>query len=83
MLPNPPKINMCELRLEFPFLWKDRINGRAKRAVKNQPLPILLTSVGGHKQSINSIQLIPEARIIIRLLLKSQFCVQKGFNFTQ
>ncbi|EGI70048.1 WD repeat-containing protein on Y chromosome [Acromyrmex echinatior] len=27
MLPNPPKICMPLLRLEFPFLWKDKING--------------------------------------------------------
>ena len=67
MLPDPPKINMCTLRLEFPFLWKDRIDGRAKRAVRNQPLPLLLSSMRGHMKSITSIQFIPGARIIVRL----------------
>lgn len=54
------------LRLEFPFLWKSKINGRAKRAVRNQPLPLLLSSVHGHIKAITSIQIIPDARIIIR-----------------
>ena len=65
VLPDPPKINMCALRLEFPFLWKDRINGRAKRAVRNQPLPLLLSSFQGHTKSVNAVQFIPGARIII------------------
>lgn len=57
---------MIHLRLEFPFLWKDRLLGRAKRAVKDQPLPLLLSSVRGHLKSITSVQIIPDARIIIR-----------------
>lgn len=66
MLPNPPKVCMPLLRLEFPFLWKDRINGRAKRAVRNQPLPLLLSSVRGHMRGITSLQIIYSARIIVR-----------------
>ncbi|XP_046141519.1 WD repeat-containing protein on Y chromosome [Osmia bicornis bicornis] len=65
LVPNPPKICMPLLRLEFPFLWKSKINGRAKRAVRNQPLPLLLSSVHGHLKAITSIQIIPDARIII------------------
>ncbi|XP_029678080.1 WD repeat-containing protein on Y chromosome [Formica exsecta] len=65
MLPNPPKVCMPLLRLEFPFLWKDRINGRAKRAVRNQTLPLLLSSVRGHMRGITSLQIIHSARIII------------------
>ncbi|XP_028982217.1 WD repeat-containing protein on Y chromosome [Diachasma alloeum] len=62
---NPPRVNMPSLRLEFPFLWKDRVPGRAKRAVKDQPLPILLTSFKGHTKSITAVQYLPEAKIII------------------
>ncbi|EFN73429.1 WD repeat-containing protein 49, partial [Camponotus floridanus] len=65
MLPNPPKICMPLLRLEFPFLWKDRINGRAKRAVRKQALPLLLSSVRGHMRGITSLQIIFSARIIV------------------
>ncbi|KAL6441022.1 hypothetical protein ACFW04_003411 [Cataglyphis niger] len=65
MLPNPPKVCMPLLRLEFPFLWKDRINGRAKRAVRNQTLPLLLSSVRGHMRGITSLQIIYSARIIV------------------
>lgn len=67
MLPDPPEINTCALRLEFPFLWKDRINGGAKRAVRDQPLPLLVSSLRGHTNAINSIEFVPGARIIIRL----------------
>lgn len=66
MLPNPPKVCMPLLRLEFPFLWKDRINGRAKRAVRKQALPLLLSSVRGHMRGITSLQIIYSARIIVR-----------------
>nr|XP_033196517.1 WD repeat-containing protein on Y chromosome-like isoform X2 [Bombus vancouverensis nearcticus] len=65
LLPNPPKISMPVLRLEFPFLWKKKVIGRAKRAVKDQPLPLLLSSVRGHLKSITSVQIIPDARIVI------------------
>ncbi|KYN16647.1 WD repeat-containing protein on Y chromosome [Trachymyrmex cornetzi] len=65
MLPNPPKICMPLLRLKFPFLWKDKIDGRAKRAVRNQMLPLLLSSVRGHTQGITSLQIISSARVIV------------------
>ncbi|KAI5633166.1 hypothetical protein NE865_14118 [Phthorimaea operculella] len=42
--PSQVHVNMPALRLQFPFLWKDRIEGRAKRAVRDQPLPVLLNS---------------------------------------
>ncbi|KAL2715937.1 WD repeat-containing protein on Y chromosome [Vespula squamosa] len=64
-VPNPPKVCMPLLRLEFPFLWKDIINGRAKRAVQNQPLPLLLSSLRGHTKAVTCLQIIPDARIII------------------
>ncbi|XP_053977818.1 WD repeat-containing protein on Y chromosome isoform X1 [Hylaeus volcanicus] len=64
LTPNSPKTCMPLLRLEFPFLWKDKINGRAKRAVRNQALPLLLSSVRGHDMAVMSVQIIPDARII-------------------
>lgn len=60
------KINMPALRLEFPFLWKDRIPGRTKRAVKDQSLPLLLSSFKGHSKPVNAVQFIPGARLIVR-----------------
>ncbi|XP_076227529.1 WD repeat-containing protein WDY [Nomia melanderi] len=65
LIPDSPKVCMPLLRLEFPFLWKDKINGRAKRAIKDQPLPILLTSVRGHIKSVTSVQVISNAHIIV------------------
>ncbi|XP_044599584.1 WD repeat-containing protein on Y chromosome [Cotesia glomerata] len=59
------KVNIAKLKLEFCFLWKDNILGRAKRAVRNQKLPMLLSSFRGHTMSVNSIQFIPNARLII------------------
>ncbi|XP_044001681.1 WD repeat-containing protein on Y chromosome [Aphidius gifuensis] len=60
-----PKISMPALRLEFPFLWKDRIPGRAKRRVKNQPLPLLLSSFKGHSKPVNALKFLPGARLIV------------------
>ncbi|XP_043259688.1 WD repeat-containing protein on Y chromosome [Colletes gigas] len=65
LIPDPPRTCMPLLRLEFPFLWNDKINGRAKRAVRDQPLPLLLSSVRGHDKAVTSIQIIPDARIVI------------------
>ncbi|XP_026666531.1 WD repeat-containing protein on Y chromosome [Ceratina calcarata] len=65
LISNAPKACIPLLRLEFPFLWKERIVGRAKRAVRDQPLPILLTSVRGHLAAVTSVQVIPDAHIII------------------
>ncbi|XP_076377030.1 WD repeat-containing protein WDY [Megalopta genalis] len=65
LTPNGSKVCMSLLRLEFPFLWKDRIDGRAKRAVRNQPLPLLLTSVRGHTKPVKSVQIISDTHIIV------------------
>lgn len=66
MLPDPPKVCMPLLRLEFPFLWKDKIDGRAKRAIRDQTLPYLLSSVRAHTQGITSLLIVSSARIIVR-----------------
>ncbi|XP_017758918.1 PREDICTED: WD repeat-containing protein on Y chromosome [Eufriesea mexicana] len=65
LVPNPSKICMPLLRLEFPFLWKEKVIGRAKRAVRDQSLPLLLASIRGHLKPIVSVQIIPDAHIII------------------
>ncbi|XP_066592071.1 WD repeat-containing protein on Y chromosome [Prorops nasuta] len=62
---NPIKVNICKLRLEFPFLWKSRIKGRAKRATQNQDLPLLLTSVKAHLQGITTVEVISSAHLIM------------------
>ena len=51
-------------------MWKDRINGRAKRAVYDQPLPLLLSSMQGHIGTVSSLQYVPNARIIVRYVVK-------------
>ncbi|XP_032671627.1 WD repeat-containing protein on Y chromosome-like [Odontomachus brunneus] len=65
MRPNPPKVCMPLLRLQFPFLWKDKIDGRAKRATRGQALPLLLSSVRAHTRGITSLQMISSARVIV------------------
>lgn len=58
-----------KLRLKFPFLWKDTILGRAKRAVRDQHYPMLLSSFKAHLKPINSIEYISESELIIRQLI--------------
>ncbi|XP_024936747.1 WD repeat-containing protein on Y chromosome isoform X2 [Cephus cinctus] len=64
-LPDPPHVCLGLLNLEFPFLWKDRIPGRAKRAAADQKYPMLLSSVQAHTKSVNALEFIPSARIVI------------------
>lgn len=40
-----------KLNSRFPFLWRDEIEGRAKRLIKNQSLPVLLNSYKGHTKA--------------------------------
>nr|CAD7403814.1 unnamed protein product [Timema poppensis] len=60
------KVVMPKYRLQFPFLWKDRVEGRAKRAVREQPLPILLSSYRAHLEAVTHIEYLAETRIVIR-----------------
>ncbi|KAK3914694.1 WD repeat-containing protein on Y chromosome [Frankliniella fusca] len=55
---------MPALRKQFPFLFRDRIPGRAKRAVRAQDLPMLLSSVRGHLQPVTFLQYCPENKIL-------------------
>ncbi|KAJ0175384.1 hypothetical protein K1T71_008543 [Dendrolimus kikuchii] len=57
-------VNMPKLRLEFPFLWRDRIEGRAKRSVRDQPLPLLLNSYRGHLRCISCMAYIDELKLV-------------------
>ncbi|XP_070491037.1 WD repeat-containing protein on Y chromosome [Chironomus tepperi] len=54
------------LNLRFPFLLRDEIEGRAKRAVRNQLHPLLLNSYKGHKgASITSLIYSEKNQILI------------------
>lgn len=59
-------VNMPKLRLTFPFLWRDRIEGRAKRSVRDQPLPLLLSSYRGHLRCITSIAYVDDLQLVLR-----------------
>ncbi|KAF9805731.1 hypothetical protein SFRURICE_009363 [Spodoptera frugiperda] len=56
-------INMPRLRLMFPFLWRDRIEGRAKRSVRDQPKPLLLNSYRAHLRCVTSIAYMDELKL--------------------
>lgn len=60
---------MPALRLEFPFLWHDRVEGRAKRSVRDQPRPLLLNSYRGHMRCITCIAYIDEHKLVLRRVL--------------
>ncbi|CAG9113679.1 unnamed protein product [Plutella xylostella] len=57
-------INMPALRLQFPFLWRDRVEGRAKRRVRDQPLPLLLNSYRAHLRSITTMAYVDEHKLL-------------------
>ncbi|XP_063236121.1 WD repeat-containing protein on Y chromosome [Bacillus rossius redtenbacheri] len=67
MQPNTEHTKVCMplLRLQFPFLLRDRITGRAKRAVRGQPLPALLSSHRAHLACVNHLEFLPQAGILI------------------
>lgn len=56
---------MPELRIEFPFLWRDRWEGRAKRTVRHQTVPLLCSSYKAHIQPITGIIYIDEAKLVV------------------
>ncbi|KAF2880421.1 hypothetical protein ILUMI_25755 [Ignelater luminosus] len=56
---------MPKYRLIFPFMWKDLIEGRAKRANRNQPKPVLLSSHKAHMMPVSGLSYINEAKILI------------------
>ncbi|XP_067624274.1 WD repeat-containing protein on Y chromosome [Eurosta solidaginis] len=66
-IPESEKQNICMplLRLQFIFLRKERLLTRAKRAVKYQPEPMLLSSYKGHLKAVNSIVFINTPKILL------------------
>lgn len=59
-------ISLPLLRLQFIFLSKDKFLTRAKRAVRDQPEPMLLSSYRGHLKAINSVVYINLPKVVIR-----------------
>ncbi|VVC93729.1 unnamed protein product [Leptidea sinapis] len=57
-------ISMPKLRVTFPFLWRDRIEGRAKRSVRDQPLPLLLNSYRAHLRCITSLAYVDHLQLL-------------------
>ncbi|CAG9785369.1 unnamed protein product [Diatraea saccharalis] len=58
-------VSMPRLRLTFPFLWRDRIEGRAKRRVRDQPLPLLLNSYRAHLRCITTLAYVPPLQLLL------------------
>ncbi|ALC39414.1 CG41020, partial [Drosophila busckii] len=65
-IPQSEKVKVCmpRLRLDFIFLRKELFLTRAKRAVRNQPEPLLVSSFKAHLKAINSIAFINLPKII-------------------
>lgn len=59
-------VSMPSYRLRFPFMWGDRFVGRAQRAVRQQPLPVLLNSFRGHLKPVTHLVYLSQAEILIR-----------------
>ncbi|XP_073949102.1 LOW QUALITY PROTEIN: WD repeat-containing protein WDY, partial [Choristoneura fumiferana] len=61
------EVHVCmpALRLQFPFLWRDRVEGRAKRCVRDQPLPLLLNSYRGHMRCITTLAYIDDQKLLL------------------
>lgn len=57
---------MPKYRLMFPFMWKDLIEGRAKRANRGQPKPVLLSSHKAHMMPVSGLAYLNEAKILVR-----------------
>ncbi|XP_068151676.1 WD repeat-containing protein on Y chromosome [Drosophila tropicalis] len=66
-IPEAEKTHVCmpRLRLDFIFLRKETFLTRAKRVVRNQAEPLLVSSYKGHLKAINSISFINLPKIII------------------
>ncbi|XP_049696249.2 WD repeat-containing protein on Y chromosome [Helicoverpa armigera] len=64
LINRPVHVNMPRLRLMFPFLWRDRIEGRAKRSTRDQPLPLLLNSYRAHLRCVTSLAYIDEMKLL-------------------
>ncbi|KAK4876176.1 hypothetical protein RN001_012598 [Aquatica leii] len=63
--PTPTKACIPKYRLQFPFMWKDAIDGRAKRANRGQPKPVLLSSYKAHMLPVSTLIYLDDAQILI------------------
>lgn len=64
--PNEEEISQVKLNAKFPFLWRDEIEGRAKRTIRNQIEPKLLNSYQGHRgEKITSLLYSENNQILI------------------
>ncbi|KAF5291198.1 hypothetical protein FQA39_LY14440 [Lamprigera yunnana] len=77
---EPVKVCMPKYRLLFPFLWKDLIDGRAKRATKGQPKPLLLSSYKGHMLPVSGMCYLNDAKILASFSLAKLCHYQKKKN---
>jgi WD40 repeat protein len=59
------KVVLPALRLKFSFLWKDLLDGRAKRAVRRQDTPMLLNSYKGHTKQVMDLTYIDSTEVLI------------------
>lgn len=59
-------LSMPYYRLIFPFLWKDVIEGRAKRTHRGQTLPILLNSFKAHRAIVTGLVFVDSNNMLIR-----------------
>ncbi|CAG9858410.1 unnamed protein product [Phyllotreta striolata] len=66
-VPESEKEHICmpKYRLKFPFMWGDRILGRAQRMIKRQPFPVLLNSYKGHFMPVSGLTYIDKCEIIV------------------
>lgn len=69
---------MPALRLEFPFLMKERWLGRAKRTVRSVKNPLLVNSYKAHLASVNSLTFISTPKILIRYFIIFFFSTDKN-----
>lgn len=53
------------LRLKFPFMWHDKMAGRAKRAYKTTDPPILVNSYKAHLKAVTGLIYIDRVDIVI------------------
>jgi hypothetical protein len=59
------RVVLPALRLKFPFMWKDLLDGRAKRTVRDQDVPKLLNSYKGHAKTVMDLTYIDSTEVLI------------------
>ena len=58
-------VSKAKQRSKFTFLWRDIIEGRAKRSVLKQNKPWLVNSFNAHKKAITSLVFIEKNEVLI------------------